>query len=71
MRVYGMLLGALLAAAAMTTSVRVARANPSTITSVDIAHVQPAGNYERLTPVSAMSGSARIPWPIPGNARPA
>ena len=49
MRVYGMLLGALLAAAAMTTSVRVARANPSTVTSVDIAHVQPVGSYAGLT----------------------
>ena len=49
MRVYGMLLGALLAAAAMTTSVRVARANPSTITSVDIAHVQPVRSYAGLT----------------------
>ena len=49
MRVYGMLLGALLAAAAMTTSVSVARANPSTITSVDIAHVQPVGSYAGLT----------------------
>src|ERR1700722_9693045 len=48
MRLYGMLLGALLAAAAMTTSVSVARANPSTITSVDIAHVQPAGSYAGL-----------------------
>ena len=44
-----MLLGALLAAAAMTTSVRVARANPSTITSVDIAHVQPVRSYAGLT----------------------
>jgi hypothetical protein len=49
MRVYGMLLGALLAAAVMTTSVSVARANPSTITSVDIAHVQPVGSYAGLT----------------------
>jgi hypothetical protein len=49
MRLYGMLLGALLAAAAMTTSVRVARANPSTITSVDIAHVQPVGSYAGLS----------------------
>jgi Alpha/beta hydrolase domain len=49
MRVYGMLLGALLAAAAMTTSVRVAQANPSTITSVDIAHVQPVGSYAGLS----------------------
>jgi hypothetical protein len=45
MRGYGTLLGALLPAAAMTTSVGVARANPSTITNVDIAHVQPVGNY--------------------------
>jgi Alpha/beta hydrolase domain len=49
MGVYGILLGALLAAAAMTTSIRVARANPSTITSVDIAHVQSVGSYAGLT----------------------
>ena len=49
MRVYGMLLGALLAAAVITTSVGAAPANPSTITSVDVAHVRPVGSYAGLT----------------------
>ena len=44
-----MLLGALLAAAGMTTSVGTAQANASTITSVDIALVRPAGSYSGLT----------------------
>ena len=44
MRVYGMLLGALLTAG-ITASIGSARANPSTITSVDIARVQPVGSY--------------------------
>jgi hypothetical protein len=48
-RVYGMLLGALLAAAGMTTSVGAARANASTVTSVDIALVRPVGSYAGLT----------------------
>jgi hypothetical protein len=49
MRVYGMLLGALLAAAGMTTSAgAVIRANPSIITSVDIARAQPVGSYAGL-----------------------
>ena len=45
MRVHGMLLGALLAAAGMTTSAGAVRANPSTITGVDIARAQPVGSY--------------------------
>jgi hypothetical protein len=49
MRVYGMLLGALLAAAVVTISVGAARANPSTITRVDVARVQPVGSYAGLT----------------------
>jgi Alpha/beta hydrolase domain len=44
-----MLLGALLAAAGMTTSVGAARANASTVTSVDIALVRPVGSYAGLT----------------------
>jgi hypothetical protein len=69
MRVYGMLLGALLAAAVMTTSVSVARANPSTITSVDIAHVQPAGNYVGLAfryMEGAINGEVSAEEPIAG-----
>ncbi len=49
MRVYRMLLGALLAAAGMTTSTGAVWANPSTITSVDIARAQPVGSYAGLT----------------------
>ena len=45
MRVHGMLLGALLAAAGITTSAGAVRANPSTITGVDIARAQPVGSY--------------------------
>ena len=45
----GMLLGALLAAAGMTTFAGAVRANPSTITSVDIARAQPVGSYAGLT----------------------
>ncbi len=45
MRAYGVLLGAFLAAVGMTTSVGAAHANPSTITSVDIALVLPVGDY--------------------------
>jgi Alpha/beta hydrolase domain len=48
MRVYGTLLGALLAVAVITTSVGAAPANPS-ITSVDITHVQSVGSYAGLT----------------------
>jgi len=48
MRVYGALLRAFLAAAVMTTSDCVARANPSTITSIDLARVQPVGSYAGL-----------------------
>jgi Alpha/beta hydrolase domain len=44
-----MVLGALLAAAGMTTAVGAARANASTVTSVDIAFVQPVGSYSGLT----------------------
>lgn len=49
MQVYGTLIGALLAVAVITTSVDAARANPSTITSVDIARVQSIGRYAGLT----------------------
>jgi hypothetical protein len=49
MRVYGMFLGALLAATGMTTSAGAVRANPSTITSVDLARAQPVGSYAGLT----------------------
>ena len=49
MRVHGTLLGALLAAAGMATSAGAARANPSTITSVDIVRAQPVGSYAGLT----------------------
>jgi Alpha/beta hydrolase domain len=49
MRVCGAILGALLASAGMTTSVGAARANPSTITSVDVACVQPVGSYAGWT----------------------
>jgi hypothetical protein len=49
MRVYGTLFGALLAVAVITTSVGAAPANPSTITSVDIAQVQSVGTYAGLT----------------------
>ena len=47
MTIYGMLLG-MLSAAVMTTSAGAARANPSAITSVDIARVQPVGSYAGL-----------------------
>ncbi len=49
MRVYGALLGALAGAAVITTSVGAARANPSTITSVEVARVRPVGGYAGLT----------------------
>jgi Alpha/beta hydrolase domain len=49
MRVYGVLLGALLGTAVVTTSVGAASANPSTITSVDVARVRPVGSYAGLT----------------------
>ena len=49
MRVYGALLRAFLAAAGMTTSVGAARANASTVTSVNIALVRPVGSYAGLT----------------------
>jgi Alpha/beta hydrolase domain len=45
MRDYGVLFGAFLAAGGMTTSAGGAHANPSTITSVDIARVLPVGDY--------------------------
>jgi hypothetical protein len=44
-----MLSGALLAAAGMTASAEAARANPSTITRVDITRVLPAGSHGGLT----------------------
>jgi hypothetical protein len=49
MRIYGMLSGALLAATGMTASAEAAHANPSTITSLDITRVLPAGSYGGLT----------------------
>jgi hypothetical protein len=44
-----MLSGALLAATGMTASAEAAHANPSTITSLDITRVLPAGSYGGLT----------------------
>src|ERR1700728_3794947 len=49
MRVFGVLFGALIGAAVITTSVGAAPANPSTITSVDVARVRPVGTYAGLT----------------------
>ena len=48
MRVFGVLFGALIGAAVITTSVGAAPANPSTITSVDVARVRPVGTYAGL-----------------------
>jgi Alpha/beta hydrolase domain len=69
MRVYGMLLGALLAAAGITTSGGRVRANPSTITSVDIARAQPVGSYAGLTfryIEGAINGEVSAEEPIAG-----
>ena len=69
MRVYGMLLGALLAAAGMTTSAGAVWANPSTITSVDIARAQPVGSYAGLTfryIEGAINGEVSAEEPIAG-----
>jgi Alpha/beta hydrolase domain len=44
-RVYGMLLGGLLAVAGISTSVNSAGADPSAIIKVDIVHSQPIGSY--------------------------
>jgi len=49
MRVFGVLFGALIGAAVITTSVGAGPANPSTITSVDVARVRPVGSYAGLT----------------------
>ena len=49
MRAYGTLLGAILAVVVVTTSLGAAPANPSTITSVDVAHVRSVGSYAGLT----------------------
>jgi hypothetical protein len=49
MRIYEMLSGALLAAAGVATLVGAARANPSTIASVDITRVLPVGSYGGVT----------------------
>jgi Alpha/beta hydrolase domain len=69
MRVYGMLLGALFAAAGMTTSAGAVRANPSTITRVDIARAQPVGSYAGLTfryIEGAINGEVSAEEPIAG-----
>jgi hypothetical protein len=69
MRVYGMFLGALLAATGMTTSAGAVRANPSTITSVEIARAQPVGSYAGLTfryIEGAINGEVSADEPIAG-----
>ncbi|MGB7976198.1 MAG: alpha/beta hydrolase domain-containing protein [Roseiarcus sp.] len=69
MRVYGLLLGALLTAAGMAASIGSARANASTITSVDIARVLPVGRYAGLTfryIEGAVHGEVSVEEPIAG-----
>ena len=69
MKAYGFLLSAFLAAVGMTSLVSAARANPSTITGVDIARVLPVGSYAGLTyryVEGAIHGEASADEPVAG-----